>query len=109
PFLRPSLCNRRAAAHRSCQEWPLLERPPVGLVLDGCEHGGIIIAAGAKQPCPPAAMFCFIARFELRALSARVLKWALPSLGELRFLEQDVLLPTSYPAGSSDPKPRSQH
>jgi len=32
------------------KEWPLLERPPAGLVLDGCEHGGIIVAAGAKQP-----------------------------------------------------------
>jgi hypothetical protein len=46
PFLRPSLCKQRAAAHRSGQEWPFFQRPPGGLVLDGCEHGGIIIAPG---------------------------------------------------------------
>jgi len=27
----------------------LFERPPAGLVLDGCEHGGIIIGAGVMQ------------------------------------------------------------
>jgi len=25
-----------------------LERPPAGLVLDGCEHGGMLIAAGLQ-------------------------------------------------------------
>ena len=27
-----------------------MERPPAGLVLDGCEHGCILIAAGAASP-----------------------------------------------------------
>ena len=26
------------------------ERPPAGLVLDGCEHGGILTPAGAPRP-----------------------------------------------------------
>jgi hypothetical protein len=27
-------------ARSGCQGWPLLRRPPAGLVLDSCEHGG---------------------------------------------------------------------
>ena len=39
--------NLAAAAHRACQGWPRLWRPPEGLGLDGAEHGGILDRTGA--------------------------------------------------------------
>src|SRR6266516_1529715 len=42
PFLRPDPPQRQAAAHRSCQGWSPLRRPPTGLGLDSSEHGGTI-------------------------------------------------------------------
>ena len=50
----------------------LFERPPAGLVLDGCEHGGIIIGAGVMQQRV----------FDL------VYAMALPFAGELRFRDR---------------------
>jgi hypothetical protein len=47
----------------------LFERPPAGLVLDGCEHGGIIIGAGVMQ----------------QRVFGLVYTMALPFAGELRF------------------------
>ena len=64
----------------------LFERPPAGLVLDGCEHGGIIIGAGVMQ----------------QRVFGLVYAMALPFAGELRS-RQDVILPTSYPAGPAIP------
>jgi hypothetical protein len=40
-----------AVAHRACQGWPRLSRPPEGLGLDWPEHGGMldrIETAGAR-------------------------------------------------------------
>ena len=42
PFLRPDPPQRQAVAHRSCQGWSPLRRPPTGLGLDSSEHGGTI-------------------------------------------------------------------
>jgi hypothetical protein len=41
-----------AAAHRACQGWPRLSRPPVGLGLDWPEHGGMLdrIETEAARP-----------------------------------------------------------
>jgi hypothetical protein len=50
----------------------LFERPPAGLVLDGCEHGGIIIGAGVMQ----------------QRVFSLVYAMALPFAGELRFRDR---------------------
>jgi hypothetical protein len=40
PFLRPGLCKHRAAARRSCQEWPLSwSGHPQGLFLTAASTG----------------------------------------------------------------------
>src|SRR6201982_1034276 len=47
PFLRPDPPQRQAVAHRSCQGWSPLRRPPTRLGLDRSENGGTITSSRA--------------------------------------------------------------
>src|ERR1700676_5366263 len=48
PFLHPGHRHQMPSVSSGSQGWPLLRRPPEGLVLDGREHGGTLDWHGVR-------------------------------------------------------------